>query len=101
MSLALVQFDFLLASPRGDEMAGALQGLAQDIASKPDLVWKIWTQNPDAGRAGGIHGFSSAQAAAAYREKHSARLADFGISGMVAHSFQVNAPLSAITRAPF
>ena len=100
MSLTLVQFDFPFAGPWGDDMAGAMQGLAQDIATEPGLLWKIWTENPEEGRAGGIYLFSSPEAAAAYREKHSARLGDFGITGIVAHSFQVNGPLSAITRAP-
>ena len=100
MSLTLVQFDFPFAGPWGEEMAGAMQGLAQDIATESGLLWKIWTENPEEGRAGGIYLFSSPEAAAAYREKHSTRLGGFGITGIVAHSFQVNGPLSAITRAP-
>lgn len=100
MTLTLVQFDFPFAGPWGADMAAAMGGLAQDIATEPGLVWKIWTENKAEGRAGGIYVFASSDAAAAYREKHSARLAAFGISGIVAHSFDVNPDLSRITRAP-
>ena len=100
MAQTLVQFDFPFAGPWGDQMAEAMQGLAQDIAAEPGLVWKIWTENRAEGRAGGIYVFDTPEAAAAYRDKHSARLADFGITGIVAHSFDVNDALSQITRAP-
>lgn len=100
MALTLVQFDFPFPGPWGQAMTGALGDLAQDIAAESDLVWKIWTENATEGRAGGIYVFRNAHAAAAYREKHAARLAAFGITGIVARSFDVNADLSAITRAP-
>lgn len=100
MALTLVQFDFPFPGPWGAGMTEALGGLAQDIAAEPGLVWKIWTENEATGRAGGIYVFDNADAAAAYSEKHAARLGAFGITGIVAHSFDVNADLSAITRAP-
>lgn len=100
MALTLVQFDFPYTGPWGAEMTHAMGGLAQDIAAEPGLVWKIWTENQAEGRAGGIYVFDSVSAADAYRTKHAARLASFGITGIVAHSFDVNADLSLITRAP-
>ncbi len=100
MSHTLLQFDFPFDGPWGSEMTGAMQGLAQDIAAEPGLVWKIWTENKAENRAGGIYVFTSADAAAAYTAKHSARLAAFGITGIVAKSFDVNPELSGITRAP-
>ncbi len=100
MTLTLVQFDFPFAGPWGAEMAAALKDLAQDIAAEPDLVWKVWTENQAEGRAGGIYVFASPEAAAAYREKHSARLAAFGITDIRALSLEVNAALSKTTRAP-
>lgn len=100
MAHTLVQFDFPFAGPWGKDMAAALDGLAQDIAAEPGLVWKIWTENEAEGRAGGIYVFDNPGAAAAYREKHAARLAAFGVSGIVARTFEVNAPLSQVTRAP-
>jgi len=100
MAYTLVQFDFPYSGPWGDEMAAAMGDLAQDIASEKGLVWKIWTENRDSGRAGGIYVFETPEAAAAYTEKHSARLAAFGITGINALRFDVNADLSEITRAP-
>ncbi len=100
MSVTLLQFDFPFAGPWAAEMTTAMEGLAQDIAGEPGLLWKIWTENPDTGRAGGIYLFGSAEQAEAYRAKHAARLEAFGITGIVAHAFAVNDALSATTRAP-
>ena len=37
----LLQVDFPFQGPWGDEMATAMEGLAQDIAAEPGLTWKI------------------------------------------------------------
>jgi hypothetical protein len=74
-----------------------MTGLAQDISTEPGLIWKIWTESPETERAGGVYLFDSPQAAEAYATKHLARLGAFGISSIVAHHFNVNAPLSRIT----
>lgn len=100
MSTTLLQFDFPFDGPWGEAMAAALKELAKDIAAEGGLVWKIWTENETERRAGGIYLFADAQSAEAYRRKHEARLAAFGIGGIVARTFAVNAPLSAVTRAP-
>jgi hypothetical protein len=100
MAHTLLQFDFPFTGPWGGEMATAMEGLATDIAAEPGLVWKVWTENAAEGRAGGIYVFDSPEAAAAYKEKHSARLADFGITDIRAVTFDVNPALSQITRAP-
>lgn len=100
MAQTLLQFDFPFAGPWGDEMAGALGGLAQDIATEPGLIWKIWTENRDEGRAGGLYLFDNPVDAARYKAKHTDRLAAFGVTGIVAHVFAVNPGLNAITRAP-
>ena len=100
MAYTLVQFDFPYSGPWGAEMAGAMGDLARDIAGEEGLVWKIWTENQEEGRAGGIYVFETPEAAAAYRDKHAARLAEFGITGINALMFDVNDGLSKITRAP-
>jgi hypothetical protein len=94
----LLQVDFPFKGPWGDDMANAMEGLAQDISTEPGLIWKIWTENPETERAGGVYLFDSPQAAQAYATKHLARLGTFGITGIVAQHFTVNAPLSRITR---
>ena len=94
----LLQVDFPFQGPWGEEMAAAMEGLAKDIASEPGLIWKIWTENAATGRAGGVYLFATAEAASAYATKHLARLGDFGITGIVAHPFEVNSTRSRITR---
>ena len=100
MSRVLLQFDFPYTGPWGPGMASAMEGLAQDIAGEPGLVWKIWTESETEGRAGGIYLFETAAQAEAYRAKHSARLGAFGITGIRAMAFDVNEALSRIDRAP-
>ncbi|NPD15421.1 monooxygenase [Xinfangfangia sp. D13-10-4-6] len=100
MSKTLLQFDFPFQGPWGAEMPAAMEGLAADIASEPGFLWKIWTENAETGRAGGIYLFASPEEAEAYRVKHAARLEGFGITGITAHAFAVNDALSAITKAP-
>ena len=94
----LLQVDFPFKGPWGNDMAEAMTGLAQDISTEPGLIWKIWTENRETERAGGVYLFDSAVAAEAYAKKHVARLGSFGITGIVAHVFDVNEPLSRITR---
>ncbi|WP_303787105.1 monooxygenase [Azovibrio restrictus] len=98
--MRLVQFDFPYAGPFGAEMSAAMADLARDIAGEPGLLWKIWTENPETGEAGGIYLFADAASADAYIAKHSARLQAFGVSGIRARSFAVNETLSRIDRAP-
>lgn len=94
----LFQVDFPFTGPWGAEMATAMEGLAKDIATEPGLIWKIWTENADTKRAGGIYMFATAEAAEAYATKHLARLGSFGITDIVAQHFNVNGDLSRITR---
>lgn len=96
----LLQFDFPFDGPFGAEMTQALDGLARSIADEPGLLWKIWTENAAERMAGGIYLFTTPETAAAYAKKHSERLAGFGITGIRAKSFEVNADLSRLTRAP-
>jgi hypothetical protein len=98
--MKLVQFDFPFSGPFGPEMAQAMDGLARSINDEPGFLWKIWTENAETGEAGGIYAFADEAAARAYIDKHSARLAEFGIEGIRAKVFDVNEGLSEINRAP-
>ena len=100
MARTLVQFDFPYPGPWGAEMAQAMDGLARDIAGEEGLLWKIWTESQADGLAGGIYVFETRAAAEAYRDRHAARLAEFGISDIRARLFDMNDTLSDITRAP-
>lgn len=93
----LVQYNFPYSGPFGAAMSAAYQDLAGSIASEPGLLWKLWIENPATRESGGIYLFRDRTSADAYVRKHSARLAQFGLSGVSAKSFEVNEPLSAIT----
>ena len=92
-------FQFPYPGPWGDDFAETNKGLADDIAAEDGLVWKIWFENQDAGRAGGIYLFASRDAADRYRSKHERRLTAHGLTGIEAGIFWVNPDLSVITKA--
>ena len=96
----LVQVDFPYIGPFGEEMSGAMRPLAEDIATEPGLIWKIWTESESEKMAGGIYLFDNEADARRYLEKHTARLSGFGISGIRSLIFATNDPLSRIDRAP-
>lgn len=96
----LLQVDFPYQGPWGEDMAQAMQGLAQSIAQEPGLLWKIWTENRDTSEAGGIYLFADRASAESYLDMHSARLRAFGVAAVNAKFFDVNVPLSQIDRAP-
>lgn len=94
----LLVFEFPSEGPWGDSAADAYRGLAEDIAQEPDLIWKVWTESPEKGVAGGVYLFKTEDGARAYTEKHGARLKSFGITDIQVREYAVNEPLSAITR---
>jgi hypothetical protein len=84
----------------GEARTEALKPLAEDIARQPGLLWKIWTEDRAAGRAGGVYLFESRAAAKAYHAMHAKRLAARGVTGIEATYRGVNEPLSRIDRGP-
>ncbi|MGZ8687961.1 MAG: monooxygenase [Gaiellaceae bacterium] len=96
----LVQFDFPMQGPWGDEMAAAYRELAELIAAAPGLRWKVWTENSETREGGGIYLFDDDASAAAYVDEHTARLQGFGVTDIRAKTFHVNEPLTAITHGP-
>lgn len=96
----LVQFDFPFPGPFGPDMENALQELARSITVEPGFLWKIWTEDAAAQQAGGVYLFRDHPSAEAYVAKHSARLAQFGISQPRVRIFDVNPGLTHLTRGP-
>ena len=96
----LLQIDFPFSGPWGEDMAAGMEALATSIAAEPGLQWKIWTENSEAGEAGGIYLFADRASAEAYLQMHRARLLGFGVPQVNAKLFDVNPALSAIDRAP-
>jgi hypothetical protein len=96
----LLQIDVPRSGPWGEEMAEAFADLARLIADTPGLRWKVWTENEATGESGGIYLFDDEASARAYLDEHTRRLEGFGITGIRARIFDVNEPLTAITRGP-
>lgn len=96
----IVQVDFPYSGPFGEQMSAAMQGLAEDIAAEPGLVWKIWTESEKEQIAGGVYLFDNEADARRYVDKHTARLTAFGITGIRTLVVSTNDPLSRIDRAP-
>lgn len=97
---ALLHVDFDFAGPWGQALADACRELAADIATEPGLRWKLWGEDASAGRASGDYLFDTRADALRYLDKHRSRLRAFGVTQLDARLFDVNAPLSAITRGP-
>ncbi|MCZ8147362.1 MAG: YdhR family protein [Roseomonas sp.] len=98
--LTVLIFDFP-NSAFGPDRTEALRPLAADIADQPGLLWKIWTEEPGAARAGGVYLFATRAAAEVYHAMHAARLAARGVTGIEATYRAVNETLSRIDRAPW
>ncbi len=86
--------------PARADRAPGLRALAESIATEPGLVWKIWTEDREGGRAGGIYLFSSRAAAEAYHAMHAARLSAVGVGPVRAEYRTINETLTVLTRGP-
>ena len=96
----LLQIDFTMPGPWGEDAAGAFRDLAGIIGSTPGLRWKIWTEHEEEGIAGGIYLFEDDTTAEAYLDEHTTRLEGFGITEIRAKLLHVNEALTEITGGP-
>lgn len=94
--MKLLQIDFKMKGPWGEEMTKGFNELAEDIATEKDLIWKIWTENEANEEGGGIYLWENEEALDRYLIKHTARLNSFGITEINSKKFDVNVPLSEI-----
>lgn len=51
----ILQVDFKMDGPFGEEMAVGFKDLAESISQKEGMIWKIWTEDAEAGEADGIY----------------------------------------------
>ncbi|WP_349920005.1 monooxygenase [Aeromonas veronii] len=96
-SLLQIHFNF----PRemmGPALTEAALPLAESITREPGFISKIWTENPNTGEAGGIYLFEDEKSALAYATMHEQRVLAMGASDVQYKLFEVNEPLSRITR---
>ncbi|HLR19040.1 MAG TPA: monooxygenase [Staphylococcus sp.] len=93
----ILQVDFPLEGPFGDEMAQQFEDLAKSINKEPGFLWKIWTENELEKEAGGIYAFDSKDNAERYLNMHCERLNAMGVSTINAKIFNINENLTQIT----
>ena len=98
--VVILQVDFKMDGPFGQEMAEGFAGLAKSINEEEGFLWKIWTENSDAKEAGGIYLFETKEAAHKYLKMHTERLKGFGIEPVNAKTFEVNEELTKINHGP-
>lgn len=96
--MRLLQMDFKMEEPWGEEMSKAFEDLAKDIATETGLLWKVWTENQVEKEAGGIYLFENEKDLDNYVKKHTARLKSFGITEINEKRFDVNEPLTLINK---
>lgn len=96
----VLQVDFEMDGPFGDEMAEQFSDLAKSINEEPGFMWKIWTEKPEEKIAGGIYIFETKETAQQYLDMHSKRLAEMGVPKLNAQIFDVNSKLTEITNGP-
>jgi len=96
----VMQVDFEMNGPFGDEMAEAFSDIARSINEEKGFIWKVWTESPETNEAGGIYIFQTKETAEDYLDMHSKRLAGFGITDINAKIFTINTKLTEINKGP-
>lgn len=96
-SLLQIHFNFP-AEQMGPALTAAAMPLAESINREPGFISKIWTENLRTGEAGGIYLFEDEASALAYATMHEQRVLAMGASAVQYKLFDVNEPLSRITR---
>ena len=76
----ILQVDFKMNGPFGDQMAKEFESLAYSINDEDGMVWKIWTENAKTKEADAFYLFHTKNNAEKYLKMHSKRLTNFGIT---------------------
>lgn len=96
----VLQVDFKMNGPFGEEMAVAFSDVAKSITEEEGFTWKIWTESPETNEAGGIYIFETKESAKNYLEIHTKRLTGFGVTDINSKIFAINTKLTEITNGP-
>jgi len=98
VTLKLLQIDYHFSGPWGAEMAAEYSDLAHRIAAVPGFICKVWTENREAGEAGGVYLFEDDASLDAYLGPKIARMKASCNKGIRAKRYDVNESLTRITR---
>ena len=94
----VLQVEFEMDGPFGDEMAEQFADLAESINEEEGFIRKIWTEKEERNEAGGIYIFETAEDAKKYEEMHRERLKEMGVPELHAKIFDINDKLTEITK---
>jgi hypothetical protein len=95
MILLQINFDFDI-DMMGTRLSKNGKPLAESLNKEEGFISKIWTENSETGKAGGIHLFNNIENASNFAKNHSERLKTIGASNINVQYFNVNEPLSRI-----
>lgn len=97
----LVSIDFAYDMPH-EAFAAAMEGSAPVVAEMPGLVWKVWSDDPEAGLATGTYLFAGPEAARFYVEHvfPAGPPSKEGVSDVEVRIMEVMDGPSRVTRAP-
>lgn len=98
MILLQINFDFP-SEYMGSNLTESAKGLAESINNEPGFISKIWIENPETGRSGGIYLFDTMNNAEKYAQMHSKRVVEIGATKIQCEYFEVNESLSRINRS--
>jgi hypothetical protein len=98
----ILQITFRNPNGRSEAAQKAAWERAHQIAAWPGLVWKVWIAQPAAAIYGGVYLFEDESSAQAYLNGPvvASMRSLPGVTDFSAQLFEVNEPLSAITRGP-
>lgn len=97
MILLQINFDFD-KQMSGNRLSENGQPLAESLNREEGFISKIWTENTETGKVGGIHLFDNYENASTFAENHRERLLTIGASNIDIQYFNVNQPLSKINK---
>lgn len=93
----VLQVEFEMDGPFGDEMAEQFAELAESINEEEGFIRKIWTEKEERKEAGGLYFFETEEDAQNYADMHRERLKEMGVPEMRAKIFDINEKLTEIT----
>jgi len=98
----LLQITFRNSNGSSEAAKQAAWERAHQIAAWPGIIWKIWIADPTQALYGGIYLFADEASVTAYLEGPvvASMKALPGSSEFVAHVFDINDALTAVTRGP-
>ncbi len=97
MILLQMNFDFD-TDMMGARLSENGRPLAESLNMEKGFISKIWTENPETGKAGGIHLFDNLENARDFAMNHRERLKSIGASNIDIRFFDVNESLSKINK---